>query len=60
MDGLPAGHGYVLDPSKVSREEREQNQKNLEVVATGFLSIITASAPSVPSFVLPLPNFRPC
>ena len=49
MESLPAGQSYVLDPALVPADQREQNQRNVEVVATSFLNIITASVPAIPS-----------
>ncbi|VDB87041.1 unnamed protein product [Peniophora sp. CBMAI 1063] len=51
MESLPPGQSYVLDPTLVPADQREQNQRNVEVVATGFLNIITASVPAIPSML---------
>ena len=49
MGSLPPGRGYVLDPSKVTDDELHQNLKNVEVVASSFLSIVSSSLPALPS-----------
>ncbi|KAI0306901.1 hypothetical protein B0F90DRAFT_1915023 [Multifurca ochricompacta] len=49
MGSLPPGRGYVLDPSKVTEEELRQNLKNVEVVASSFLAIVSSSLPALPS-----------
>lgn len=50
MGSLPPGCGYVLDPTKVADEqELRQNLKNVEVVASSFLSIVSSSLPALPS-----------
>lgn len=50
MGSLPPGCGYVLDPSKVTDDqELRQNLKNVEVVASSFLSIVSSSLPALPS-----------
>ena len=49
MGSLPPGRGYILDPTKVSEEELRQNLKNVEVVASSFLAIVSSSLPALPS-----------
>ncbi|KDQ64130.1 hypothetical protein JAAARDRAFT_118551 [Jaapia argillacea MUCL 33604] len=49
MTSLPAGRGYELDPTKIGDQDVLQNKKNVEVVATSFLAVISASVPSLPS-----------
>ena len=49
MEEAPSGVSYVLDPTLVTKEERERNQKNVELVASSFLQIITSSVPTLPS-----------
>jgi hypothetical protein len=49
MGSLPPGRGYNLDPSKVSEDELRQNLKNVEVVASSFLAIVSSSLPALPS-----------
>lgn len=50
MGSLPPGCGYVLDPTKVPDEqELRQNLKNVEVVASSFLTIVSSSLPALPS-----------
>ncbi|KAI0040644.1 hypothetical protein FA95DRAFT_1647858 [Auriscalpium vulgare] len=49
MTSIPPGHGYILDPAKVSQEEIEQNKENVELVASSFLEIISSSLPALPT-----------
>lgn len=49
MTTLPPGRGYELDPSKAGDQDVKQNQKNVELVASSFLEIISASVPALPS-----------
>lgn len=49
MSSLPPGHSYDLDPTKAVILDANQNQRDLEVVASSFLVIITASIPAFPS-----------
>jgi hypothetical protein len=49
MGSLPPGCGYILDSSKVTDDELRQNLKNVEVVASSFLSIVSSSLPALPS-----------
>jgi hypothetical protein len=42
------GHGYDLDPNTASAEEIETNQRNVQIVATSFLDIISSSLPAIP------------
>ena len=51
MSSLPPGHSYDLDPAKAPDQDFEQNQKDLEFVATSFLEIIAVSIPALPSYV---------
>ena len=52
MTALPPGHSYDLDPAKAPGQDHEQNRRDLELVATGFLDIISASVPAFPSYVM--------
>ncbi|KAF8270977.1 hypothetical protein EI94DRAFT_1797570 [Lactarius quietus] len=50
MGSLPPGCGYVLDPTKITDDqELRQNLKNVEVVASSFLAIVSSSLPVLPS-----------
>ncbi|KAA1466679.1 hypothetical protein DENSPDRAFT_831556 [Dentipellis sp. KUC8613] len=49
MTDLPPGCGFELDPAKAGDQDVKQNQKNVEVVASSFLDIITSSIPILPS-----------
>ncbi|RDB19915.1 Neurofibromin [Hypsizygus marmoreus] len=48
MADKPPGHGYDLDPSKASGEEVKKNQRNVEIVASSFLEIVSSSVPAIP------------
>ncbi|KAI0638553.1 hypothetical protein C8Q77DRAFT_1047292 [Trametes polyzona] len=48
---LPAGHGYELDPSRVSKEELRQNKETVELITSKFLEIISSSIPALPSII---------
>lgn len=52
MASMPPGHAYDLDPSKASQDKLEQNQKNVELVASSFLDIISSSVPTLPPCVM--------
>jgi len=49
MESMPPGHGYDLDPQKVSEQELKANQANVELVASSFLEIVSSSVPALPS-----------
>jgi hypothetical protein len=49
MLAMPPGHGYELDPTKSGDQSLSQNQENVELVASSFLEIISASVPAIPS-----------
>jgi len=49
---MPPGHAYDLDPAKAGLEKLEQNQKNVELVASSFLDIISSSVPTLPPCVM--------
>ncbi|TFY83118.1 hypothetical protein EWM64_g893 [Hericium alpestre] len=49
MTSMPPGRGYELDPTKAGQQNVEQNRKNVELVASSFLEIITSSTPALPS-----------
>lgn|SRR6266550_5691054 len=51
MLSMPAGCSYELDPSKAGDQDLEQNKKNIELIASSFLSIIGASVPTLPALV---------
>ncbi|KAH7916805.1 hypothetical protein BJ138DRAFT_1121610 [Hygrophoropsis aurantiaca] len=48
MSSMPPGHAYELDPSKAEKDKVEQNQRNVELVASSFLEIISSSVPALP------------
>lgn len=48
MVDMPPGHGYELDPGKVGEDVATSNQRNVEIVATSFLKIVTSSVPAIP------------
>lgn len=52
MTMIPAGHGFDLDPSKAVGQDVEQNQQNVQLVATAFLNVISASVPTIPPCVV--------
>lgn len=52
MASMPPGHGYELDPNKAAGQDVEQNQKNVQLVVSGFLSVITSSVSTIPPSVL--------
>ena len=49
MLSMPPGCSYELDPSKAGDQDLEQNKKNVELIASSFLSIIGASVPALPA-----------
>jgi hypothetical protein len=51
MLSMPAGCSYELDPTKAGDQDLEQNKKNIELIASSFLSIIGASVPALPALV---------
>ena len=53
VTSVPPGHGYELDPAKVSKEELMQNKETVEFVTSKFLEIISSSIPALPSCVPP-------
>ncbi|CDO69579.1 hypothetical protein BN946_scf184759.g19 [Trametes cinnabarina] len=48
---MPPGHGYELDPSRVSREELMRNKETVEFITGKFLEIISSSLPILPSII---------
>jgi len=48
MVDMPTGHGYELDPERVGEDVATSNQRNVEIVATSFLKIVTSSVPAIP------------
>ncbi|KAI6130277.1 hypothetical protein EDD16DRAFT_1541379 [Pisolithus croceorrhizus] len=48
MATMPPGRAYDLDPVRVSPDKLEQNRKDVEFIASKFLSIISASVPALP------------
>jgi len=48
MADKPPGHGYDLDPSKVGGTETEINKRNVEIIASSFLEIISSSVTVIP------------
>ncbi|RPD66792.1 hypothetical protein L226DRAFT_452976 [Lentinus tigrinus ALCF2SS1-7] len=51
VTSVPPGHGYELDPAKVSKEELRQNKETVEFVTSKFLEIISSSIPALPSII---------
>jgi hypothetical protein len=49
MASMPPGHGYDLDPAKAVNQDVAANQKNVEIVASSFLEIVSSSIPALPS-----------
>jgi neurofibromin 1 len=49
MADMPPGHGYELDPNRVGDDIALHNQRNVEIVATSFLKIVTSSVPAIPA-----------
>ena len=45
---MPPGHGYELDPARVSIEELKQNKETVEFITGKFLDIISSSIPALP------------
>lgn len=45
---VTAGHTFILEPTKASKEEIAQNQKIIELLAQAFLSIVCGSAGAMP------------
>lgn len=43
-----SGCGYDLDPTRVSEEEARRNALHVELVASHFLEILSASMPALP------------
>ena len=52
MEAIPPGYSFVLEPTQVSKGEREKNQKNVETVSRSLLQIILSSLPALPSYVV--------
>ncbi|KAI0355329.1 hypothetical protein OH77DRAFT_1424817 [Trametes cingulata] len=48
---MPPGHGYELDPSRVTKEELRQNKETVEFITAKFLEIISSSIPALPSII---------
>lgn len=48
MKDMPSGHSYEMDPAKAVGQDLEQNKKNVEVVTSAFLQVVTASIHSLP------------
>ncbi|KAI0265102.1 hypothetical protein BC834DRAFT_880157 [Gloeopeniophorella convolvens] len=48
ITSLPPGRGYNLDPTRVPEDELRQNQRNVEVVASSLLAIMSSSLPALP------------
>ncbi|KAF8450670.1 hypothetical protein L210DRAFT_3520995 [Boletus edulis BED1] len=48
MTSMPPGHAYDLDPAKTSKYKLEQNQRDVEFIASSFLEIIGSSVPALP------------
>ena len=46
---MPPGHGYELDPAKVSQEDLARNKETVEFITGKFLEIISSSIPALPS-----------
>ncbi|KAF9238786.1 hypothetical protein BU15DRAFT_88233 [Melanogaster broomeanus] len=48
MVSMPPGHAYDLDPTKTPKHKLDQNQKDVEFIASSFLEIISSSVPALP------------
>jgi hypothetical protein len=48
MASMPPGHAYDLDPAKTPKHKLEQNQRDVEFIASSFLEIIGSSVPALP------------
>lgn len=48
MKEMPPGHSYDMDPTKAVGQDIDQNRKNVEIVSTAFLQVVTASIHSLP------------
>ncbi|KAG8218508.1 hypothetical protein J3R82DRAFT_4145 [Butyriboletus roseoflavus] len=48
MTSMPPGHAYDLDPAKTPKHKLEQNQRDVEFIASSFLEIIGSSVPALP------------
>ncbi|KIJ20411.1 hypothetical protein PAXINDRAFT_166473 [Paxillus involutus ATCC 200175] len=48
MSAMPPGHAYDLDPVKTPKHKLDQNQKDVEFIASSFLEIISSSVPALP------------
>ncbi|KAI9574812.1 hypothetical protein HD554DRAFT_2201766 [Boletus coccyginus] len=48
MSSMPLGRAYDLDPSKTPKHKLEQNQRDVEFIASSFLEIIGSSVPALP------------
>ncbi|KAH9939229.1 uncharacterized protein BXZ73DRAFT_88953 [Epithele typhae] len=48
---MPPGHGYELDPAKVTKDELRQNKETVEFITGKFLEIIAASISALPSII---------
>ncbi|KAI0371618.1 hypothetical protein BV20DRAFT_1017123 [Pilatotrama ljubarskyi] len=48
---MPPGHGYELDPARVTKEELRQNKETVEFITAKFLEIISSSIPALPSII---------
>lgn len=48
MTSMPSGHAYDLDPAKTLKHKLEQNQRDVEFIASSFLEIIGSSVPALP------------
>ncbi|KAF9226729.1 hypothetical protein BS17DRAFT_500836 [Gyrodon lividus] len=48
MASMPQGHAYDLDPVKTPKHKLDQNQRDVEFIASSFLEIISSSVPALP------------
>jgi hypothetical protein len=51
MATMPPGCSYEMDPAKVSPQQAEINQANVQMIALSFLEIIGSSVTALPSYV---------
>lgn len=49
MKEMPPGHSYDMDPAKAVGQDIDQNRRNVEIVSTAFLQVVTASIHRLPS-----------
>jgi hypothetical protein len=48
MKEMPPGHSYDMDPARAIGQDLDQNRRNIEVVTSAFLQLVTASIHGLP------------